>query len=182
MERTRYFAGEINAGLDEKMAEDETVILLGQDIKDPFGGCFRVTKGLSTKYPDRVINTPISESAVMGVAVGLALQGFKPVVEVMFYDFMTLCVDQLYNHAAQFHKYWEPVNVTIRTAIGKPDYGFQHTKQLDFLFEDYMKVIRPTPLDNVKQLIKDAIDLNEPVLIVEDSQFYPKRINGHSDS
>ena len=176
MEKPRYFISCIREALDEKLAEDDKVILLGEDICDPFGGCFRVTKGLSTKYPDRVRNMPISEAAIIGVGTGLSMQGFKPVVEIMFYDFMTLCMDQIFNHALKFNEHWQPINLTIRTTIGKDDYGFQHTQDLDFIFKNIMKVIHPTPSEDVKSLLKEAIDAPFPVLFVEDSRYYWRKL------
>lgn len=176
MERKRYFINGIREALDEKLAEDDKVILLGEDICDPFGGCFRVTQGLSTKYPQRVKNMPISEAGIMGLATGLAMQGFKPIVEIMFFDFMLLCADQLFNHAVKFHKHWQPINLTIRTVIGKPDYGFQHTQDLTKIFKEMVTIIKPTPSEDVKALYKEAINSPFPILIVEDSKFYWEKI------
>jgi len=176
MESTRYFGASINKALREKLETDKKVILLGQDIRDPFGGCFRITRGLSTDFPDRVINTPISEAAVLGVAIGLAMQGFKPVVEVMFYDFMTLCFDQLLNHAVKFHEHWQPINITIRTTIGKKDYGYQHTQDLDYVFRNVISICHPNLNDDVGGLLKEAIDMEKPVLFVEDSKYYLQKM------
>ena len=77
-------------------------MLLGEDLHDPYGGAFKVTAGLSTAFPGRVISTPISEAGMVGAGIGLALAGFRPVVEVMFADFLTLAMDQIYNHAVKF--------------------------------------------------------------------------------
>jgi pyruvate/2-oxoglutarate/acetoin dehydrogenase E1 component len=76
--------------------------MLGEDILDPYGGAFKVTQGLSSKYPNRVITSPVSEAGLVGVASGMALRGLYPVVEIMFGDFLTLAADQLINHAAKF--------------------------------------------------------------------------------
>ena len=81
---------------------DERVILLGEDVLDPYGGAFKVTRGLSTAFPERVLTTPISEAGIVGIASGMALRGLRPVVEIMFGDFLTLAADQLINHAAKF--------------------------------------------------------------------------------
>src|SRR5882757_9261632 len=78
------------------------VVLLGEDILDPYGGAFKVSLGLSTKYKERVITTPISEASIIGVANGLALRGLRPIAEIMFGDFLTLCADQIINHATKF--------------------------------------------------------------------------------
>ena len=92
----------LNAGLNRAMASDPRVYLLGEDLLDPYGGAFKVTRGLSARYPDRVLTTPISEAGLTGVAAGMALRGLRPVVEIMFGDFITLTADQLVNHIAKF--------------------------------------------------------------------------------
>ena len=92
----------LNDALADLLRHDPRVILLGEDIVDPYGGAFKVTRGLSLQFPDRVIATPISESALTGLAGGMAMRGLRPVLEIMFGDFLTLCFDQLLNHAAKF--------------------------------------------------------------------------------
>ena len=76
--------------------------MLGEDILDPYGGAFKVTRGLSTDFPARVRTTPISEAAIAGVSAGLALAGFRPIAEIMFGDFLPLCFDQIVNHIAKY--------------------------------------------------------------------------------
>src|SRR5512136_343896 len=92
----------LNTALKEALTRDERVLLLGEDILDPYGGAFKVTRGLSSAVPDRVLTTPISEAGIVGVASGMALRGLRPVVEIMFGDFVTLIADQIINHAAKF--------------------------------------------------------------------------------
>src|SRR5512138_612297 len=92
----------LNQALHHAMQKDTRVYILGEDILDPYGGAFKVTRGLSTKFPERVLTTPISEAAMLGIANGMALRGLRPVLEVMFGDFVTLMADQLINHAAKF--------------------------------------------------------------------------------
>ncbi len=92
----------LNSALHTSMEKDPSVFILGEDILDPYGGAFKITRGLSEKFPDRVLTTPISEAAIVGVATGMALRGLRPVVEIMFGDFVTLVADQLINHAAKF--------------------------------------------------------------------------------
>src|SRR5512136_861277 len=111
----------LNTALKEALTRDERVLLLGEDILDPYGGAFKVTRGLSEAFPERVLATPISEAGFSGVATGMALRGLRPVVEIMFGDFVTLIADQLVNHAAKFHwMYNRQVNVplVIRTPMG----------------------------------------------------------------
>ncbi|MCX7609921.1 MAG: alpha-ketoacid dehydrogenase subunit beta, partial [Anaerolineales bacterium] len=92
----------LNHALHTAMESDPRVYILGEDILDPYGGAFKVTRGLSTRFPDRVLTTPISEAAIVGVAAGMALRGLRPVAEIMFGDFVTLIADQVVNHAAKF--------------------------------------------------------------------------------
>ena len=84
------------------MEDNTQVYLLGEDILDPYGGAFKVTRGLSTTFPDRVMTTPISEAGMTGIAGGMALRGLRPVVEIMFGDFSTLIADQVINHLTKF--------------------------------------------------------------------------------
>src|SRR5689334_22404670 len=94
-------ADALNAALGALLAEDPGLYLLGEDITDPYGGAFKVTRGLSTRHPDRVLGTPISEAALVGVANGLALAGDRAIVEIMFADFALLAFDQIVNVAAK---------------------------------------------------------------------------------
>jgi 2-oxoisovalerate dehydrogenase E1 component len=121
----------LNAALDRLLAEDAQTILLGEDLHDPYGGAFKVTAGLSSRYPDRVISMPISEAVLAGSAIGLALAGRRPIVEVMFADFLTLCADQLYNHAVKFPGIFPDLAVplVIRTPPGgRRGYGPTHSQ------------------------------------------------------
>jgi pyruvate/2-oxoglutarate/acetoin dehydrogenase E1 component len=87
----------INKFLNDFLKSDKKNLILGEDINDPYGGAFKVTTGLSSKYKDQVISTPISESAITGLAIGLMLRGHKIILEIMFGDFITLCADQIIN-------------------------------------------------------------------------------------
>jgi pyruvate/2-oxoglutarate/acetoin dehydrogenase E1 component len=86
----KCIAKALNEALFDLMDLHEDVLVIGEDILDPYGGAFQITKGLSTTFPDRVIGTPISEAAIVGLGIGLALKGYRPVVEIMFGDFMRL--------------------------------------------------------------------------------------------
>ena len=101
-----YYSWAIRDALAEEMARDERVFCLGEDI-ETYGGAFRTTAGLSERFPTRVMNTPISENSIVGVATGAALLGQRPVVEIMFMDFLTLAMDQILNHATKFHYVYE---------------------------------------------------------------------------
>jgi 2-oxoisovalerate dehydrogenase E1 component len=125
----------IRGALDRNMARDPRIVLLGEDIRSPYGGAFKATKGLSDQFPDRVLNTPISEAGVVGVGIGLAMQGFRPVCELMFGDFITLAADQIINHGAKFpYVYNRQVSVPliVRTPMGgKRGYGATHSQSLE---------------------------------------------------
>ena len=138
--RTVEFAEErvvksIRTALEAALAADPRVILIGEDIRSPYGGAFKVTQGLSDRFPDRVLNTPISEAAIVGVGSGLALEGMRPVVEIMFGDFVLLAADQFVNHAAKFRwMYNEQVQVPliVRTPMGgHRGYGPTHSQSLE---------------------------------------------------
>jgi 2-oxoisovalerate dehydrogenase E1 component len=125
----------VQRGLDAALEADERVILIGEDIESPYGGAFKCTDQLSARYPGRVRNTPISELAIVGIGNGLALGGFRPVVEIMFGDFVTLTLDQWVNHAAKFaFMFADKVTVplVVRTPMGgKRGYGATHSQSLE---------------------------------------------------
>src|SRR5262249_45403215 len=125
-------AEELNRALHALMRNDRDVVLLGEDLLDPYGGAFKVSKGLSTDFPDQVFSTPIAEAAIVGVANGMALAGLKPVAEIMFADFATLTTDQLVNFAAKFHYMYAggvtcPVTVRLVSGGGR-GYGPTHSQ------------------------------------------------------
>ena len=111
MARKITFQQAVNEALDQEMARDESVVIMGEDIvggfgaegeMDAWGGVLGITKGLYGKYGDRIMDTPISESAFVGAAVGAATAGLRPVCELMFIDFMGVCFDQIYNQRLSF--------------------------------------------------------------------------------
>jgi len=128
----------LNKALHDAMSTDDKVVLLGEDILDPYGGAFKVTQGLSTAFPDRVIPTPISEAGIVGIAAGMALRGLRPIVEIMFGDFLTLIADQVINHIVKFKWMYNDqvsVPVVIRTPMGgRRGYGPTHSQTLEKLF------------------------------------------------
>ena len=175
--RVRYIES-LNIGLHDIMEEDR-VLLMGEDVLDPYGGAFKVTKGLSTKFKDRVLTTPISEAGIIGMANGLALRGLRPIVEIMFGDFMTLCADQVINHAAKFRwMYNEKVRVplVIRTPMGgRRGYGPTHSQSLEkhFLGVAGLWVVSPNILLCPGQLLKQAVlDNDDPVIFIENKVSY----------
>lgn len=126
----------LNSALNDLLANYPEVIVLGEDLHDPYGGAFKVTAGLTTAYPDRVISTPISEAGMTGAGIGLALAGFRPVTEIMFADFVTLAMDQIYNHAVKFPGMFPDARVplVIRTPSGgRRGYGPTHSQSPEML-------------------------------------------------
>ena len=176
----------LNAGLQQALAGDEHVILLGEDILDPYGGAFKVTRGLSSAFPQRVLTTPISEAGIVGLAAGMALRGLRPVVEIMFGDFITLAADQVINHAAKFRwMYNDQVRVpmVIRTPMGgRRGYGPTHSQSLEKLFLGVpgLRVLAPSHFGDPGALLVNAIFDDDPVLFVENKLLYllPLQQNG----
>ncbi len=172
----------LNDGLQRCLQENPTVILMGEDIIDPYGGAFKVTRGLSTRFPDRVWTTPISEAGIVGAAVGMAVRGLRPVVEIMFGDFLTLATDQLINHAAKLHlMYAEPIPVplVVRTPMGgRRGYGPTHSQTLEKLFMGTpgIMVVAPFNLDGQGgpgELLGTIVaTTDQPVLFIENKLQY----------
>ncbi len=169
----------LNAALHDALAADERIILLGEDVLDPYGGAFRVTRGLSSRFPDRVLATPISEAGIVAAATGLALRGFRPVVEIMFGDFLFLAGDQIVNHAAKYRAMYNDqvrVPLVVRTpAGGRRGYGPTHSQSLEkhFLGVPGLWVAAPHVLIDPGALLRQAIfDIDDPVLFVENKFGY----------
>jgi len=175
----------LNLGLHHAFEENESVLLLGEDVLDPYGGAFKVTRGLSTDFPGRVITTPISEAGIIGIAGGMALRGLRPVVEIMFGDFLTLGADQIINHLAKFRDmYNNQVNVpvVIRTPMGgRRGYGPTHSQTLEkhFLGVPGLRVLAPfhakgrDSLGAPGKLLADSIiNTSDPVLFIENKLQY----------
>jgi pyruvate/2-oxoglutarate/acetoin dehydrogenase E1 component len=169
----------LNAALHRALAADERVFILGEDLLDPYGGAFKVTRGLSTAFPGRVLTTPVSEAGIVGVAAGLALRGLRPVVEIMFGDFLTLIADQLVNHVAKFRWMYDDqvrVPLVIRAPMGgRRGYGPTHSQTLEKLFLGVpgLRVLAPCMLGDPGELLLRAIlEDDDPVLFVENKLLY----------
>ena len=172
----------LNAGLRAALAEDARVIVLGEDVLDPYGGAFKVTRGLSAQFPDRVLTTPISEAGIVAVATGMALRGFRPVVEIMFGDFLFLAGDQIVNHAAKYRAMFNGqvrVPLVVRTPMGgRRGYGPTHSQSLEkhFLGVPGLWVVAPHALLDPGALLRQAITTDDPVLFVESKIGYGEPI------
>jgi pyruvate/2-oxoglutarate/acetoin dehydrogenase E1 component len=170
----------LNNALHTALENDPRVYLLGEDILDPYGGAFKVTRGLSTKFPGRVLTTPISEAAIVGISGGMALRGLRPVAEIMFGDFVTLTADQLVNHAAKFRWMYDDnvrVPMVVRAPMGgRRGYGPTHSQSLEkmFLGVPGLKVVAPNTLGNPGKLLLAAIADDDPVLFVEHKLLYTR--------
>jgi len=168
----------LQEALREEMTRDERVFLMGEDI-GVYGGAFGVTRGLLAEFgPERVRSTPISEAGIVGTAIGAAVTGMRPVVEIMFMDFITLAFDQIANHAAKYRYMYGPqvrVPLVIRTpAGGGRSYGATHSQSLEALFLHVpgIKIVTPATPADAKGLLTASIRDDNPVLFVEHKRLY----------
>jgi 2-oxoisovalerate dehydrogenase E1 component len=172
----------INEVLHKLFSKDERFCLIGEDLLDPYGGAFKITKGLSTKYKERVLSSPISEPGLVGIANGMALRGLKPIVEIMFGDFTTLIIDQVLNHATKFSRmYGNKVKcpIIIRTPMGGyRGYGPTHSQSLEKLFFGIpgLAVIACDPIHNQKLIWDQMIKLESPVIYIENKSLYGQKL------
>lgn len=178
----------LNRGLRRCLESDEDVYLIGEDLLDPYGGAFKVVAGLSTDYPERIITTPVSEAGIVGVGVGMALRGLRPVVEIMFGDFVTLAADQLINHAAKLR--WMSadrvrVPLVVRTPMGgRRGYGPTHSQSLEKLYLGVpgLRVVAPTALGDPGDLLQAAVlQDDDPTLFVEHKLLYALAVENAGD-
>jgi 2-oxoisovalerate dehydrogenase E1 component len=171
----------LREALVEEMARDRRVILYGEDVAD-YGGAFKLTKGLLEAFGrERVFNTPISEACICGTAVGAAIVGLRPVVELMYMDFALMASDQIANQAGKWH-YMSgsqvEVPLVIRASVGAgKGYGGQHSQSLESVFTHIpgLWVVYPATPADAKGLLKSAIRTNNPVLFVESQGLYPTK-------
>ena len=172
----------LNQSLRELLETNPNVVILGEDIVDNYGGAFKVTRGLSKDYPQRVLSTPISEAAITGVAAGMAMRGLRPIVEIMFGDFITLCADQIINHIAKYRwVYNEKVQVPIVLRMpmgGRLGYGPTHSQSLEKIFMGIpgLRIIAINLLTDPGKLLEKIMEVYEPVLFIEHKWLYPKQL------
>jgi pyruvate dehydrogenase E1 component beta subunit len=176
--REIYYSWALREAMAEEMQRDPNVFVLGEDIAE-YGGAFKVTQGLVEQFGrERVRNTPISENTICGVGVGAAVCGMRPIVDIMFQDFITLAMDQIVNHAAKFYYMYggqKPVPVVFRTpAGGGRCYGPTHSQSLEawFMHVPGLKVVAPSNAYDAKGLLKSAIRDDNPVLFIESKLLY----------
>jgi len=166
----------IRQGIWEEMERDTSVFLLGEDIGS-YGGAFKVTSGMLEKFgEDRVIDTPISESAIVGAAVGAALMGMRPVAEMQFMDFVSCGLDQIVNMAAKIHYRWgAAVPIVVRGPSGAGVHGgpfHSQSNEMWFVHVPGLKVVAPATAYDAKGLIKASIRDNNPVIFYEHKYLY----------
>ena len=187
MARQISYQQAINEALRQEMERDPTVLVMGEDNaggegspgeRDAWGGVLGVTKGLYPQFPDRVLDTPISESGFIGAAIGAAAAGMRPVAELMFVDFMGVCFDQIFNQAAKF-KYMfggkAQTPVVIRTMVGAGlRAAGQHSQMLVNVFTHIpgLKVVCPATPYDAKGLLIQSIRDNDPVIFCEHKMLY----------
>ena len=177
----------INEALDQEMSRDPTVIMMGEDIvggtgspgeQDAWGGAMGASKGLIHKHPGQLIDTPLSESAYIGAAIGAATCGLRPVAELMFVDFLGVCLDQIFNQAAKFRYMFGgkvETPVVIRATCGA---GFraaaQHSQMLTPILTHIpgLKVVCPSNAYDTKGLLIQSIRDNDPVIFLEHKNLY----------
>ncbi|WP_447974424.1 alpha-ketoacid dehydrogenase subunit beta [Nitrospira sp. Kam-Ns4a] len=166
----------ISQALDEEMARDERVFLMGEDI-GPYGGAFRITEGFQAKYGEwRVLDTPLSESGFVGAAIGAAMMGLRPVVEMQFADFISCAFDQITEVAAKNHYRWgAPVPLVIRAPFGGGVHGGPFHSECPegwFFHSPGLKLVAPSTPYDAKGLLKAAIRDPNPVLYFEHKFLY----------
>lgn len=169
----------LNRSLHTCMKTSDKVYFIGEDVLDPYGGAFKIARGLSTAFPERVITTPISEAGIVGAATGMAIRGLRPIVEIMFGDFLTLAADQIINYAAKLRWMSDDrvrVPLVVRTPMGGGrGYGPTHSQSLEkhFLGTPGLRIIAATALDDPGKLLqKVVLDENDPVLFIEHKLLY----------
>jgi pyruvate dehydrogenase E1 component beta subunit len=172
----------LREAIAEEMERDERVFCIGEDIAVPggWGGAFTVTLGLEKKFPGRLIDTPIAELGFFGIAIGAALMGMRPIVDVQYADFLFLASDQIINNAAKM-RYMSggaaKVPLVMRAPIGATGRGAQHAQSLERFFFGVpgLKVVSPSNAYDAKGLLKAAVRDDDPVLIFEHKLLYGSR-------
>ncbi|MFI7506100.1 2-oxo acid dehydrogenase subunit E2 [Micromonospora aurantiaca] len=189
MTRAERVSRNLNRALHALFAADERAWLLGEDVADPYGGAFKVTQGLSTAYPDRVLSTPLSENGITGVAGGLALCGDTVIVEIMFGDFAGLAFDPILNlitKSVAMYGECTPMRVVIRCPVGGGrGYGATHSQspQKHFIGIPHLALYELSPLHDAADVLAAALRRDEPAMLFEDKVLYTRRryVDGRVD-
>ena len=159
----------------ELLANDERVFIYGQDIGD-FGGAFKATQGLKNEFPERVLDTPISEDAMIGAAIGAAIEGMRPIVEMQFADFSSIAFNQIVNNAAtHFWRTGTPVPIVVRLPSGGTSgSGPFHSQSMEAIYAHYpgINVVTPATVGDAYQMLKDSVTCSDPVIYCEHKFLY----------
>ncbi|GCE15797.1 alpha-ketoacid dehydrogenase subunit beta [Tengunoibacter tsumagoiensis] len=175
----------INQALHRLFADDPHLFLIGEDLLDPYGGAFKVSRGLSTRFPEQILTTPLSEATFMGLASGLALCGEKVIVEIMFGDFITLAYDQLCNFASKSVAMYGrslAINLVVRCPIGgNRGYGPTHSQSMQkyFMGIPHLHLFEASPFHDYHRLLQRLINRGGPSILFEDKVLYTQRMYNH---
>lgn len=175
MSQTTYLEA-IRQGIWEEMERDESVFILGEDV-GTYGGAFKVTQGMLERFgPNRVLDTPICESAIVGAAIGAAYMGMRPIAEMQFIDFISCAFDQITNFAAKSRYRWGAgVPIVIRGPSGGGVHGgpfHSQNPEMHYVHTPGLKVVAPSTAYDAKGLIKSAIRDEDPVIYLEHKFLY----------
>jgi pyruvate/2-oxoglutarate/acetoin dehydrogenase E1 component len=168
----------LNDALAQVLSERSDVYLLGEDIIDPYGGAFKITRGLSTRWPNRVLTTPVSEAGLFGLVAGMALRGYRPILEIMFGDFITLGLDQIINGIGKFREMFNDqvrVPLVVRTPMGGGrGYGPTHSQSLEKLLVAVpgITVVAANECQDLARLVREAVAADDPVFLIEHKVLY----------
>src|ERR1700747_2498672 len=157
------------------LRDDPRVYIYGQDIAT-FGGAFKATKNLAREFPGRVIDSPISEDAMVGSAVGAAIEGMRPIIEMQFADFSSVALNQIINQAATF--FWRtqvacPITIRLPSG-GNPGSGPFHSQNLESLYAHFpgLVVMTPATVEDAYTMLREAVDIDDPVIFCEHKYLY----------
>src|SRR5436309_11069026 len=170
------YLGAIREAQAKLLRDDKRVFIYGQDVGGSFGGAFKATKGLAKEFPGRVLNTPISEDAMVGTTIGAAMEGMRPIVERQFADFSSIALNQILNNAGtQFWRTNVPCPITIRLPSGgTKGSGPFHSQSMEGLYSHYpgLVVVAPATVEDAYTMLIDAIAIDDPVIYCEHKYLY----------
>jgi acetoin:2,6-dichlorophenolindophenol oxidoreductase subunit beta len=159
----------IREAQEKALRDDPRVYIYGQDVAT-FGGAFKATKNLAKEFPGRILDAPISEDAMVGSAIGAAIEGMRPIVEMQFADFSTVAVNQIVNQAATL--YWRtqvscPITIRLPSG-GNPGSGPFHSQSLESLYAHFpgLVVMTPATVEDAYTMLREAVDIDDPVIFV----------------
>ena len=184
----RRFGELINHYFLKLSENDKKIIFLGEDIVDPYGGAFKITKNIKNHFTNQIFSTPISEASIVGMCGGLAIKGYKPIVEIMFGDFLSLAFDQILNNLSKFHAMYNQevsLPLVIRTPMGGGrGYGPTHSQSIEkhFLGISGLNTFALNPFFPIEKIYKKAFESYSPSLVIENKLQYNFLISDLTDS